>query len=39
VPIHLWKIFSVRPSNKIVGLDLDHSSEMVVNHRTTVVET
>jgi len=32
VSIDLWKILFVRPSNKIVGLDLASFSEMVVNH-------
>jgi len=32
VSIDLWKNFSVRPSNKIVDLDLASFREMVVNH-------
>ena len=32
VSIDLWKTFFVRPSNKIVGLNLAPFSEMVVNH-------
>jgi len=39
VSIHSWKIFLVQPSNKIVGLDLAPSSEMVVNHCCRNIKT